>query len=335
VRHGRGEKQFFAETGRAYRTYTYSLLGYKALLASAGLGSQRYFCAEPSYDIPQTVFPIDASGEVLDRFFNVMHGRAFRGWRERFLCTNFFIFAGKSSLAERLSEQPIYFGYFDRVSVAHDVVNRIDLAGVHRSSPRVYGRSLLSRPQVLRDLHAAPIVAAYQSFLHSGSALEHSIDCKRSSDSFRRFIDPILPNDIRARTKDRIARERYGKYHGDLWLGNLLLEEKTGKIVLIDCEPQLFGSKRLDGVDFVMDFFLHGRSRLYPTLGIEELLAYFAIDPSDEELFLVAVIRQIIRYSPVHRSHEMVYLFRKLLRDYARDRVLFRRELGLDKLAAR
>ena len=57
--------------------------------------------------------------------------------------------------------------------------------------------------------------------------------------------------------------------------------------------------------------------------------------PSDEELFLVAVIRQIIRYSPVHRSHEMVYLFRKLLRDYARDRASFRRELGLDKLAAR
>jgi hypothetical protein len=290
---------------------------------------------EPSYDIPQTVFPIDAPGELLDRFFNVVQGRAFRGWRERFLCTNFFIFAGKSSLSERLSEQPTYFGYFDRVSVEHDVVNRIDLADVHRSSARVYGRSLLSRPQVLRDLHAAPIVTAYESFLHSDSALEHPVEWNKTSDAFRRFIDPILPNDLRARTKDRIARESYGKYHGDLWLGNLLLEEKPGKIVLIDCEPQLFGSKRLDGVDFVMDFFLHHRSRSYPTLEIEELLAYFAIDPSDEELFLVAVIRQIIRYSPVHRSHAMVYLFRKLLRDYARDRAAFRRQLGLEKLAAR
>jgi 2-polyprenyl-3-methyl-5-hydroxy-6-metoxy-1,4-benzoquinol methylase len=47
--------------GKAYRTYTYSLYGYRKLLRQAGFGDYDVYCVSPGYNVVRAMTPVEAS----------------------------------------------------------------------------------------------------------------------------------------------------------------------------------------------------------------------------------------------------------------------------------
>jgi SAM-dependent methyltransferase len=71
-RHARDHHRTQLNARREYRTYTYSAAGYRALLGEAGLGSTRFFWADPGYNQPYHLIPLVARemvrAHLLDSF---------------------------------------------------------------------------------------------------------------------------------------------------------------------------------------------------------------------------------------------------------------------------
>jgi len=70
-----------SEANVGYRTYTYSLPGYRKLFREAGLGAVRAFHAWHGYNVPTVLLPLDETGALLD----FVEGQDWRkyGWRGR------------------------------------------------------------------------------------------------------------------------------------------------------------------------------------------------------------------------------------------------------------
>lgn len=134
-----------------------------------------------------------------------------------------------------------------------------------------------------------------------------------------RLLSPLLSvitiNKVKAALKLRHF-DRY--YHGDFWIGNLLHVKTAGQIVLIDPEKQLFGSPELDMTDFIVDYAINRRSAAGFTVDLGVLRDYCDFTHHGEELVLLSITRQILRYSPSHRSNVFAYRYLSLLKEWER-----------------
>ena len=78
----------------------------------------------------------------------------------------------------------------------------------------------------------------------------------------RRRLDDLLERTIEREHMQPV-------YHGDFWVGNILRRASDGRLVLIDRERHPFGSRTLDGADFLLDFVLNERGRAFPAFDLK------------------------------------------------------------------
>src|SRR3989344_1795176 len=71
--------------GRPYRTYTYSLEGYRSLMKDAGFGSAEFFVAHPGYNYPQFIVPAHDIGSLRYFFSNMTRHKGPKGATARLL----------------------------------------------------------------------------------------------------------------------------------------------------------------------------------------------------------------------------------------------------------
>ena len=104
-------------------------------------------------------------------------------------------------------------------------------------------------------------------------------------------------------------------YHGDFWVGNILARASDGRLVLIDRERHAFGSRSLDGADFLLDFLLNDRFRAFPAFDLKRFCAHFGVAPDDRELLEVAIFRQVLWYSPAGRPYPLLFAHLEMLKE--------------------
>ena len=299
----------------SYRTFTYSVRGLRRLLAVSGLPYVSVVCVEPSYDIPRFAFNITASRRSLTRFFKTLLSRRFHPIRDRTLCNNLWVYAGKDEQPKWLPEEPVYFGYYDHLVVEGSRIRRTPLNGGEWFEDLIAGVTLLQRQVPKR---AEDIAAAYLAFLSKQVRPQPITRPELARRELRRYLDGHVDPRVIASLEDEVAeRHSTSGYHGDFWLGNLVFDRSSGRSVLIDPEPQLFGSRELDVADFAIDLCLNRRM---PSGGDDlahRIAALLGVDLRRRELFLTAVARQVLRYTPLHRSHALVFTYLRLLKDLA------------------
>jgi SAM-dependent methyltransferase len=296
-----------------YRTYTYAARGYARLLRRAGFGSVGILCAEPSYDLPRYAFPYGDSRHELGAFFDTFVHRPFSPLRDRLLANNFFIFASPSR-GPAPSRRPTFFGFAGTIQVEDDCVVRVDPSGLAQREPRIVGSPVLSEPG--RALTVEGVVAAYEVFMATAPPEappqevrihEPLCDFLAAEIVGRERLDDLLAT---------IAREHLEPvYHGDFWVGNILRRASDGRLALIDRERHPFGSRKLDGADFLLDFLLNGRARRFPAFDLVRFCSHFGIAPDARELLEVAILRQVFWYSPTGRAYPLLFTHLEMLRE--------------------
>jgi len=300
-----------AEPG--YRTYTYGARSYVRLLKGAGFASVAIFCAEPSYDLPRLAFPHSGSRVELREFFDTFVHRPFSPLRDRLLANNFFIFASPSRELD-LKNTPTFFGFSGPVCVEGGTVVRVDSTGSRQAEPCVVGTPVLLGPN--RALTAERVLAAYESFMATATPAKPQREV-RLQEALRAFLEAqVVGHDHLNVMLERILREHMEPvYHGDFWVGNILTRASDGRLVLIDRERHPFGSRRLDGADFLLDFLLNARSGAFPAFDLKRFCAHFALAPDDRRLLEVAILRQVLWYSPAGRPYPLLFTHLEMLKE--------------------
>ncbi len=318
VRLLKGQGSFSVAMTDSYRTYTYGHKGYQSLLGRAGFEHCDLFCVEPSYDIPAYAYPFDGDSLELARFSQLFGSRRVPWQLQRHFCSNFFLFASKSKGEANINSTPVSFGFFDRCILEGEKVIRSDRFGGRSAESLVYGRNLLHLPVLARNMITTDdVAAAYARFSSELFLVSQSVDLSFACRQLDRFLGPVISARTLERAKVDIASHHLGRlYHGDFWLGNLLQEDRTGNLVLIDREPQLFGSTALDIADFAVEYVINNRSTEGFTIDLRRLAVKFNVDLSDSGLIALSLIRQVLRYSPVHRSNVLAYRYLSLLRQW-------------------
>jgi SAM-dependent methyltransferase len=314
----RAKPKEFAYRGArpGYRTYTYGARGYVRLLEGAGFASVAIFCAEPSYDLPRLAFPRSGSRAELGEFFDTFVHRPFSPLRDRLLANNFFIFASPSRDLD-LKNTPTFFGFSGPVCVNGGTVVRVDSRGSTHTEPRVVGTPVLLKFN--RALTVERVLAAYESFMATATPIEPPREVKLQ-DSLRSFLGTrFVGRDQLDVLLERISREHMEPvYHGDFWVGNILARASDGRLVLIDRERHPFGSRRLDGADFLLDFLLNARSGAFPAFDLKRFCAHFGMAPDDRQLLEVAILRQVLWYSPAGRPYPLLFAHLEMLKELCR-----------------
>jgi ubiquinone/menaquinone biosynthesis C-methylase UbiE len=297
----------------SYRNFTYSARGLRHLLAVSGLPYADVICVEPSYDVPRFAFNLRTSKRSLGQFFEALLKRRFHPIRDRALCNNYWVYASKNEPPKALAEEPLYFGYYDTLVVEGSRIRRTPLQGDQCFEDIILGPSLLQQQTPKR---AEDIAAAYLEFL-SKQVRPHAIARPELVGSeLRRYLGSHVDQRVIANIESAVAqRHSTGQYHGDFWLGNLLFDRASGRSVLIDPEPQIFGSRELDVADFAIDLWLNRRRQPGAADLVNRIAALLGVDLRSRELILTAVARQVLRYTPVHRSHALVFTYLRLLID--------------------
>jgi SAM-dependent methyltransferase len=296
-----------------YRTYTYGARGYRRLLAKAGFGSVAIVCAEPSYDLPRYAFPHPGSRSELGVFFDTFVHRPFSPLRDRLLANNFFIFASPAQGREP-SCTPTFFGFSGTIHLEGGGVVRTDRSGSARREERVAGTPVLREPG--RALTVEGVVAAYEVFMATATPE----DPPRSVIIHEPLAALLATEIVGGRRLDDllaiIKREHLQPvYHGDFWAGNILRRANDGRLVLIDRERHPFGSRKLDGADFLLDFVLHDRGRAFPAFDLRSFCGHFGLAPVDRHLLEAAILRQVLWYSPTGRANLLLFAHLEMLKE--------------------
>ena len=295
----------------SYRNYTYGARAITRMVKASGLPFVSVVCVEPSYDIPRYAFNIGTSRADLEPFFGTFLDRPFRPLRDRVLCNNYWIYASKQPLPIEPACQPVFFGYLETLSIHGSSIERTPSAHHSRSEPLIRGTSFLHLQVAPR---ADDVATALRSFLARQAEPHPTADPDEVRRVLRTYIGDRLDRKTMASLESAVAMHHAGgRYHGDFWIGNLVLEDTTGTSVLIDPEPQLFGSPELDVADFAIDFALNRRSRPGSEDLPHKVAAILGVDIRNRDLVLAALARQCVRYTPTHRSHELVYTYLRLL----------------------
>ena len=309
--------QTFAVDGQSgnYRTHTYSAWGYRRLLRRAGFNGIHVACVNPSYDIPQHAFPWSAATSAMQRFSSLFLGRNYRPWADRFCCSNFFLYASKAAAPPAVSAEPVLFGYFDGSRIAGDYVRRTDLQGRVRTELIVPGKNAL-KSLGRQHLTTSQVAEAYRRFLDTPNGKHPE---PQTGPELEVLLAPLVAGCLAPPTLPRLVKllntmPHEPLYHGDFWVGNLVIPANPAEApVLLDAESHLFGSRLLDVADFCTDFMLHGRSRDFPGISVEALCRMLGVEFPGKDLVMTALLRQILRYSPHHRSHALIYDYRRWL----------------------
>ena len=308
-----------------YRTYTYSIIGYRNLLSRAGLSHNKFFCVEPSYDIPRFSYPWDVQKGVMKEFKSIFLQEKFGGLREKFFCSNFFIFSSKKDLASMLKTEPIFFGYRETLTVGDGFILRTDSRGLACRERIVSGIPVLSGK--LAHVTTQQVIDAYTTYLSIGGTHEAKADPADLLYTLSLLCGRYLADDLLMTLGNEILNKHFNMYyHGDFWIGNLVLREDS-QVSLVDSETQGFGSCSLDIVDFIMDFSMHKRQHMFPLIDPEAIARYFHVSMEDQMLVHIAILRQVLRYSSFHRSNSLFYVYLDLLRRHKVDRSGRRKKL--------
>ena len=295
-----------------YRTHTYGARGYRHLLAKAGFGSVAIVCAEPSYDLPRYAFPHPDSRAELSAFFDTFVHRPFSPLRDRLLANNFFIFASPAPGRE-VKCAPTFFGFSGPIRIEDGSVVRTGRSGSAQREERVAGAPVLREPG--RALTAESVVAAYEVFMATAAP-----EGPPRSVSIHEPLAALLATEIvgRRRLDDLLAnieREHLQPvYHGDFWLGNILRRASDGRLLLIDRERHPFGSRKLDGADFLLEFLLNDRGRAFPAFDLGSFCAHFGLAPLGRDLLEAAILRQVLWYSPTGRAYPLLFTYLEMLK---------------------
>lgn len=305
--------EMFSYTSKngAYRTYTYTASGYRSMLMKAGFSDVRICCVEPSYDIPRYAVPLNASSEGVNSFMKLLLNKKFNLW-DPYICSNFFIFASKNDLNGRIRDKPIYFGYFDRIQLNGNKVirkNRLDKINIEKA---IHGSMVLGGCKT--TINTQDIIGAYEDFISGRTIIQPT----PVTNHIAMLIDDIgkryLSSDLTMKLKREILSKHCEKdYHGDFWLGNIIEDQKKQRYSLIDPESNIFGSRKLDAAEFILDFKLNKRGQQFNKISITVICDYFDIDLRDTDLIAAAIFHQFIRYLPTHRCHPLVYTYLELL----------------------
>ena len=316
----RGRSNFSVETvSSGYRTYTYTKNGYDTLLREAGFISNEFYSVDPSYDLPVIAVPERMKTEPA-RSFKSFFRPGFSRFVPRGLCSNYFIFAGKGDVSQKLSLIPVYYGFYDTCTLDRDYIARTSLTGTVRMEPLVRGKTLLDLSGTgKRALVASCICECLKEFVRQPHAVRADEKCDDLGRILKETVGPIVGSSDLEMMMDSITSCHTGKtYHGDFWVGNII-KTKGGRFVAIDPEPQPFGSPNLDLVDFVTDYVINKRNKEY-ALDISVLLEEVTTEEELLNLFRLSLVRQVIRYSPFHRSNVLIYRYMDLLRDFERSK---------------
>lgn len=298
-----------------YRNYTYTGHTIRRLLQAAGFPNVSIACVEPSYDIPRYAFNIKAGSDILAPFFEIFVNRRFHPVRDRLFCNNYWVFASKKPFGADPAAKPVFFGYSDTLAIEGSSIIRKHLQGQVRHEAIVRGTSLLRRQAAPQ---AEDVASAFRTFLTEQPTPHADADLGVVRSALDTYLGGLLGVQAITSLLRIIATQHGGgRYHGDFWLGNLVFDEAAGRSVLIDAEPQLFGSPELDVADFAIDYFLNQRARLGCENLPQRLAATLGIDIRSRDLLLAALARQVLRYTPAHRSHGLVFTYIPLLREFA------------------
>jgi len=295
-----------------YRTYTYGARGYRRLLVKAGFGSVAIMCTEPSYDLPRYAFPHPGSQSELGSFFDTFVHRPFSPLRDRLLANNFFVFASPAQGREARCT-PTFFGFSGTIHVEDGSVVRTDRSGSAQREERVVGTLVLREPG--RALTVDGVVAAYEVFMATATP-----EGPPRSVSIHEPLATLLAREVvgRRRLDDLLAtieREHLQTvYHGDFWVGNILRRTSDGRLVLIDRERHPFGSRKLDGADFLLDFVLNDRGRAFPAFDLRSFCGHFGLAPVERDLLEAAILRQVLWYSPTGRAYPLLFTHLEILK---------------------
>lgn len=302
-----------------YRTYTYSSLGYKKLLKQSSFNKISIFKVNHSYDIPKYAFKLKIRYNKILNFLKIFCYRGVLGTLIDILFpTNYFIFASKTNDTVENSLDTVFFGYMDYIELQeNNKIKRtciIDEAVVYENLYE--GRTLDKISQDLKtQITDKNIVEAYKKPTYY--SFKNHTDFEQIKNQVERFIRPYIVNNetidyiLKGITRCLIKND---KFHGDFWLGNLILEKNTNsEIIPIDGEKQLFGSKELDFFDFALDFIFNNREIEFKNININNLLKEVNASLNDKELVYASIARQILRYSPCGRSNALVYRYLQIL----------------------
>ena len=316
----RDRSNFSVETkSSGYRTYTYTKNGYDKLLREAGFTSNKFYSVDPSYDLPVIAVPESMETEPARSFISFFRPGASR-FVPRGLCSNYFIFAGKREVSQKLAHIPVYYGFYDTCTLDRDFITRTSLTGTVRMEPLVHGKTLLDLSGIEKRALVAPCICeSLKDFVRQPHAVRADERCDDLGRILKETVGTIIGTSDLDMMMDSITSFHTGKtYHGDFWVGNII-KTQGGGFVAIDPEPQPFGSLDLDLVDFVTDYVINMRNKEF-ALDIHAILEEVTTSTEKElfDLFRLSLVRQVIRYSPFHRSNVLIYRYKDLLRDFER-----------------
>ena len=303
-----------------YRTYTYGRRGYDALLRKAGFVHNSCFSVEPSYDLPAYSYPAEGCGALIKMFYRLFGSRLIPRFLHQRFCSCFFLFASKLEKNDKFKSEPVFFGFREQCTLEGNSVIRLDQPGNRTEEPVLPGRNLLQLSRIARKrVTAEELIKAFEKFPLNQRSSNSVSDLPELLDLLDRLVFPLLSVVTINKVKKSLTFRYFDRhYHGDFWIGNLLQDESDGQIVLIDPEKQMFGSPELDMVDFIVDYAINSRSTAGFTVDLGRLRDYCDFKNCSEELFLLSIVRQILRYSPFHRSNVFAYRYLSILQEWER-----------------
>jgi SAM-dependent methyltransferase len=304
----------------SYRTYTYSRQGYNSLLRNAGFNRSDCFSVEPSYDLPTYSYPVGQDSHRLEMFYRLFGSRHIPRFIHQHLCSSFFIFASKNNNADAVKGKAVFFGYLEQCTVEGNSILRVDQTGHMTEEPVHPGINLLQLPRVTRkSITAADIIAAFEQSVPDCRCRNSANELSDVLMLMDRLLSPLLSARTMHKVQDALTLQYFDSYyHGDFWIGNLLCDKTNRQILLIDSEKQKFGTPELDMVDFIVDYVINHRTAAGFTIDLGILRDYCDFTHRGEELVLLSIIRQVLRYSPSHRSNVFAYRYLSILQEWER-----------------
>lgn len=292
----------------SYRTYTYSVFGYRKLLKYAGLKFNIDYCVEPSYDIPRYGFPFSLNRKELADFTNLFLQKKISYMQQKYMCSNFYIFASRKDLKQAIKSEPVFFGYKEILKLGNNCIERHGKSGEVLYTKIIKGKNVLDSHY--SEISTDRVIEAYEHYLLDSPghvAKDHQLSLREMAELISENLEYI--KDLEMILENIKVEHSELNYHGDFWIGNLLVNEQSHQAYLLDPECQFFGSRALDIMDFIIDFTIHKRQSSFPLVSTDVLANHFSLKKNNKMLKQISIFRQILRYSPFNRSNALCYYY--------------------------